>query len=282
VVGGLRPPPRPRKPFLESLRLMDDALSRARAILRREGLLGLARRGGRRVFAPALLPVTIGSLRRERAKAHTIADAVALAFSERYRWLVGPWQSPYEVTETLEVLHARRPRTVLEIGTCRGGGLFLYSLFAARDATLVTVDLPGGPFGGGYAPWRAPLYRSFARGSQRIELVRGDSHRADTFRRVEHVLGGREVEFLFIDGDHSYEGVRADFRMYSSLVCEGGVVGFHDIVPGPGAVVGGVPRFWQELKPSYEDAREFVQSWEGGSGGVGLLPSFRQAPPGSP
>ena len=38
------------------------------------------------------------------------------------------------------------------------------------------LDLPGGGFGDGYVAWRSPVYRSFAMGKQRIELLRGDSH----------------------------------------------------------------------------------------------------------
>jgi len=54
---------------------------------------------------------------------------------------------------------------------------------------------------------------------------------------------GGELNFLFIDGDHTYEGVRKNFEMYSPLVRRGGIVAFHDIVPRPPENVGGVPRF---------------------------------------
>jgi predicted O-methyltransferase YrrM len=40
---------------------------------------------------------------------------------------------------------------------------------------------------------------------------------------------GRElVEFIFIDGDHTYEAVRADWEAWSSLVAPGGIVALHD------------------------------------------------------
>jgi len=45
-------------------------------------------------------------------------------------------------------------------------------------------------------------------------------------------------DFLFIDGDHTYEGVEGDFEMYSPLVRRGGIIAFHDIVPGPPENVG--------------------------------------------
>ena len=39
---------------------------------------------------------------------------------------------------------------------------------------------------------------------------------------------GRPIRFLLIDADHSYEGVRADFRLWSPLVVGGGLVVFDD------------------------------------------------------
>jgi predicted O-methyltransferase YrrM len=44
------------------------------------------------------------------------------------------------------------------------------------------------------------------------------------------LLKGSEGDFLFIDGDHTYQGVKQDFQMYSPLVKKGGIVAFHDIV----------------------------------------------------
>ena len=34
------------------------------------------------------------------------------------------------------------------------------------------------------------------------------------------------LDLLFIDGDHSYEGVRQDYKMYSKLVRDGGLIAF--------------------------------------------------------
>ena len=61
-------------------------------------------------------------------------------------------------------------------------------------------------------------------------------------------LADTHIDFLFIDGDHTYEGVKSDFEMYSPLVRSGGLIALHDIVPGPEGCVGGVPKYWSELK----------------------------------
>jgi hypothetical protein len=53
-------------------------------------------------------------------------------------------------------------------------------------------------------------------------------------------------------------------------VAKGGLIGFHDIVPGPENNVGGVPRFWQELKKT-RPSQEFVAGWKQGGYGIGLV-----------
>jgi hypothetical protein len=37
-----------------------------------------------------------------------------------------------------------------------------------------------------------------------------------------------QIDFLFIDGDHSYEGVKTDFELYSSLLSDRGIIAIHD------------------------------------------------------
>ena len=40
---------------------------------------------------------------------------------------------------------------------------------------------------------------------------------------------GEPLDLLFIDGDHSYDGVRADFELYGRLVRPGGLIALHDV-----------------------------------------------------
>jgi len=77
-----------------------------------------------------------------------------------------------------------------------------------------------------------------------LHLLKVDSHRKETLEKVKEILDGEFLDFLFIDADHSYEGVKMDFEMYSPLVKSGGIIAFHDIVLR-GA---GVEKFWNEIK----------------------------------
>lgn len=87
---------------------------------------------------------------------------------------IAPWQIRSEIERLVELVAERRPRTVLEIGTARGGTLFLWTRVAHPEAVIISIDLPGGLFGGGYRRWKLPLYRAFALPNQSIHLLRAD------------------------------------------------------------------------------------------------------------
>ncbi len=182
---------------------------------------------------------------------------------------IAPMQKRSEILALLRQVAQLHPRTVVEIGTARGGTLFLLTRVAERDATIVSVDFPGGQFGGGYTPRRRFLYRQFARPGQELRLILADSHASATRAMVDEAVSG-SIDFLLVDGDHGYDGVRRDFELYAPLVRPGGLIAFHDIVPGPVELVGGVPQFWTEIRGP--DSQELVERWDQGGYGIGVLP----------
>ncbi|MEM0488944.1 MAG: class I SAM-dependent methyltransferase [Candidatus Bathyarchaeia archaeon] len=219
-------------------------------------------------------------LRKEVSKCLNIEDYVNLSYNFhlklklpaklRVTFKIAPFQIKEEIAQLLNLLADLKPKTLLEIGTASGGTLFLFCQVAEPDATIISVDLPGGPFGGGYPEWRIPLYMLFAKERQRIHLVRADSHDPKTLEIVKNILSDRKLDFLFIDGDHTYEGVKRDFEMYSPLVRRGGIIAFHDIVPGPSENVGGVPTFWNEIKKNFT-YNEIVKDWRQRGYGIGVI-----------
>ncbi len=210
-------------------------------------------------------------LRKSTARVTNMTRLIELAFQFDHGGIrIAPMQIRSEITAFLKFLETRRPERVLEIGTARGGTFFLLSRAASEDAQLITLDLPNGLFGADSYPWRPHLVRSLGRERQKIHALRADSQRAETLDQVRQLLGGEALDLLFIDGDHRSEGVKTDFAIYTTLVRKGGLVALHDIVPGEEKYVGGVPDFWREVKQEWR-AHEFVESWEQGGYGIGLL-----------
>ncbi len=111
---------------------------------------------------------------------------------------------------------------VLEIGRFQGGSTVLL-LLAAATRRVVSVDI---------APRHHPFCdQVFEQAVQQgvLELLVADSR---------HALTGRRFGFALIDGDHSYEGVKADTAAHwPSIVAMDGkdpIVLFHDAVPNDG------------------------------------------------
>ena len=184
--------------------------------------------------------------------------------------VVAPLQLRSELVELGRLVRERRPKTVMEIGTCNGGTLFVLCRLADPNATIISLDLPGGKFGGGYRTYRIPVMHLMKAPGQRLRLLRADSHSRETRELLVRALQGVKLDFLLIDGDHSYEGVKQDFEMYSPFVSRGGIVAFHDIVPHPPQTGCKVEQFWNEVKTGYQH-REIVENPEQGSCGIGVL-----------
>ena len=253
-------------------------LSRGQRGIRRYGWKGLLQESLMRCARPALAPVAARHVRRRADQAVTIDDLLELTFEfQPFGIAMSPLQSPWEFRRLLEEVARIGPKAMLEIGTAKGGSLLAFTRLCAPNAHIVSVDLPRGPFGGGYPLWKMPLYAAFARPGQRLDLVRGDSHSASTFAHVQNLLGGRKLDFLFIDGDHRYEGVQSDFETYKSLMRPGGIIGFHDVAaPRPdrplmnGNHPGDVPRFWADLTKE-RPSQTIVDPQGNGCFGIGLI-----------
>jgi predicted O-methyltransferase YrrM len=183
---------------------------------------------------------------------------------------ISPMQVKSEIISLLRYVKGIKPKIVMEIGTARGGTLFLFSRVVPEDAVIISVDLYGGEYGGGYPWWKIPLYRSFAMRKQIIHLIREDSHDENTLQKVKILLGDKQVDFLFIDGDHTYEGVKRDFELYSQIVKEGGAIAFHDIVYTTPDVKCEVYKCWDEIKEKYEHS-EFIEDRKQNWAGIGII-----------
>jgi predicted O-methyltransferase YrrM len=168
-----------------------------------------------------------------------------------------------EILELGKILKEAAPKRTLEIGTNYGGTLLLFCRISPPDAKIISVDLPAGRFGGGYPRRKIPLFRQFPRGGQQLHLIRADSHSPKTRQHIEQILGGERLDFLFIDADHTYAGVRGDFEMYSPLVRSGGIVAFHDIAVHKQGTDCEVSKFWNEIKQHYRH-REIVEDSKDG------------------
>lgn len=186
---------------------------------------------------------------------------------------LGMHQHEAEIRPFAEWLSARDLCHVMEIGTLHGGTMALWA--GISTGTALSVDLPDGEFGGQHhrlddKAMRARNLKLEALFPGRFVGILGNSHQFSTIYAARNVLPYSSVDLLFIDGDHTYEGVRSDFHAYSPLVRRGGIVAFHDILDTPLHRKANcrVDLLWNELKTQYK-THEFCAFKD--YGGIGAL-----------
>lgn len=186
----------------------------------------------------------------------------------------GAYQKEPEFGTLLALVEQREPKVVVEIGSGQGGSAWAWSKVGSVRK-LICIDKPDGNWGGAgedrikstlqyvanHAPW------------VKVSLLTGNSQSQSCLSSLESLLDGDGIDFLFIDGDHSYEGVKTDFLTYSPLVNKPGLIAFHDICEHAVETGCEVKRFWDEVKESgipAEDYSEFISEplhW----GGIGVI-----------
>ena len=196
----------------------------------------------------------------------------------------GAVQKVSELSNLLREIGSRpKPKVVVEIGSARGGTFWALCQVAHPDALMISIDVPAGsvidrhPITGEdiYGGLDRQRFKTFPREGQQLALIDMDSHQQATLATLKHTLQGRPIDVLFIDGDHTYQGVKMDYDMYSPLVREGGIIAFHDTLPqnDPRSQV---RKLWTQLERKARWAREWVGSdnWSpemGRWGGIGAV-----------
>ena len=202
-------------------------------------------------------------------KRKDVSEVVPLLCRSRGRGTILANQDPQELSALSDKLLTKPPKVVVEVGTAKGGTLYLWTRLAAPDALVVSIDKPGEI---GSVGWTTlSLYRRFGqeRGVQ-VFTIAADSHSESAHQQLRRILGNRKVDFLFIDGDHRYEGVRADFYGYRSYLAPQSIVAMHDVgVPDthPEIQVG---RFWSEILDHKLTTRTLI-SQPGRTPGIGVV-----------
>jgi len=138
---------------------------------------------------------------------------------------------------------------VVEIGTQYGAQKVHYQKFL--DAEHIGIDITG----------RASKH-------SQPDIV-GNSHDPQVVKALTDKLAGRKINFLFIDGGHTYGDVACDWYAYSPLVSD--VIALHDIRHEKD-----IGQFWQELIKAHRGSGyKFIKIGAWGNGwcelGIGLV-----------
>lgn len=163
-------------------------------------------------------------------------------------------QHPAEFDALLEVLREEAVTSILEIGVFQGGTLSRFAE-AFPDITVVGID---------------PRPMIAADDLRRWHVVHGCSDDPQVRQRARSLNDGEPFDFVFVDGDHTYDGVRGDWN-WSRF--EGRLVAFHDVCSTH--TCPDVVRWWEQFTSDplngWTHWREITYERASGRNGIGIV-----------
>ena len=172
-----------------------------------------------------------------------------------------PIQTRSELIEAMKIVEAFKPKRIVELGVYRGGTLYPWTMCATDDAIVVGIDTPGTP------PEVNENLQKWLKPEQRGLILLEDTRSPDTRDKALAFLGG-QVDFLFIDADHRYSWVKADYDTWLPHVRSGGLIGFHDVRDNPPGCDS--MRFFEDIRVGYKKSEVIYHPYPTGQG-IGLL-----------
>ena len=189
-------------------------------------------------------------VRRLRENLRRIRDGVAIATLEAINFESGLGDSAYLLYGLVKSI---KPQVVVEIGSARG-----------RSACFMGMALKENGFGKLFAI--DPHTKTDWNDNNSVdthEVLRDNLKKlhlesiVEVLRETSDLVASRwtlPIDLIFIDGDHSYEGVKRDWTLFMPFVQTFGGVVFHDTLwsldptPEYARPDMGVPRFVEELR----------------------------------
>ena len=153
------------------------------------------------------------------------------------------WQYPNQFSKYLCELRKQKISSYIEIG-CRWGGTFILTneylkLFNVINKS-VAVDIIDSPV------------LNYCLTNTETQFMKINSHSPE-FKEYMH---NNFFDLIFIDGDHSYNGVKNDYEITKN---NGKIFVFHDILND---MCPGVVQFWNELKHNEGNIYNFFEFTE--------------------
>jgi RimJ/RimL family protein N-acetyltransferase len=168
-------------------------------------------------------PAVPPSLKRVRE----ICDTYRAAEDLRPRWLRDLDLDPTSVYYRFlfECSRTLRPAVVFEIGTCEGKSA-AHLAAGNPDGLVITLDV-------------RPTARTHVENLRLPNLVFLQSDSMDAPRNLRHMP---KIDLLFIDGDHRFDQVYAEYALYRPHVKDDGLIFFDDI-----DISGEMRRLWAAI-----------------------------------
>lgn len=180
-----------------------------------------------------------------------------------------PSQNEFELRSFITLLKDEGVRRYCEIGSRHGDTFHEVMTSLPVGSYGVANDLPGALWGKHDTEvWLRRVERDLERRGYKASRLIGNSQGDATHSLI---VGRGPYDAILIDGDHTYDGVKADWERYRGMAP---MIAFHDIVgSGQREKITNreveVPVLWAEIKAAGYVTREFIAP--GSKMGIGVV-----------
>ncbi|MET3408006.1 hypothetical protein COM86_27515 [Priestia megaterium] len=159
----------------------------------------------------------------------------------------GPWGG--HINFAYDLVRFLKPKKIVELGTYYGASFFSFCQ-AVKDEKCKTacdaIDTWNGDAQGGF--YGEEVYTTINQLTQKYYKDIGNLIRA-TFDETVQQYKDETIDFLHIDGYHTYEAVLHDYETWLPKISNHGIILFHDITVYRDNF--GVYKLWRELINKY-------------------------------
>lgn len=155
------------------------------------------------------------------------------------------WFSYSQQAALYEIVKGLRPRSlIMEIGTYRGKSTLFYTL-ANPEVIVITNDICNYPWTtkldpAGFELKNKPIDERVLHAGNVMQIIGRSSEIVKTWNLP--------IDFLFIDGKHSYDEVKQDINDWGKFVVKGGYIVFHDYDVAHQEVMDGCADYIKDLE----------------------------------
>lgn len=120
------------------------------------------------------------------------------------------------------VYYSRNKLVAIEIGVFEGFNTALIASELSSGGIIYGVDpFIANKFGFSYQKLIAKKYFKRKKVKEKVQLI-------EAFSQEAALHMPESVDFIFIDGDHSWKGIDMDWNLYAGRVKQGGIIALHD------------------------------------------------------
>lgn len=176
-------------------------------------------------------------------------------------------QDVVEWMDFLDFIKNKNLKNLLTIGVNNGGGVYSMSRCISEYSKIINIDFDIGNFKN--RKIRDRFFRNMVKPSQEIKSIDGYSEDFKVVDKLREFLNGEKIDIIFVDADHSYDGVKKDFDLYYPFLSNNGLMCFHDINTHLIDSLVSINLFWKEICDKFKTKE--ISCNEGNSLGIGII-----------